>query len=122
MAAHTLIYGTAFRDDDYSDPRGGVRVYRAGGAQFLGYDSSDMEHVCSDACLRKRRAQILAAGEGFREDDYRGGNELFHALVGPEFDNRDVTTIDVSGFDPGDDPYVVCAVCGDVMIDDMEEE
>jgi hypothetical protein len=115
----SVIFGTAFEvptDDDILD-HPSVRPYRTDdGRAFIGHDTLDIAHACGLPC-----AVLIVGGEwalAISHDDAMSGVDL----TGEKFtDGRPTgyfTTFDIVAFDPGDDPYVVCAQCETVLLRD----
>lgn len=106
----SIIFGTAFEAELNAMGTDNIRVYAHDGHTYIGHDSSEIVHVCDEDCLR----QALP-------DEYVLSDELNYTYVSihpwqTEPDHLGswmtyVRTADVSDFDPGDDPYVLCAAC-----------
>lgn len=116
----SLIYGKAF-EVPANDPIKGhpsVRTYSARGRVFIGHDTDEIAHVCNETC-----ASGLVAKDGalWRETDEQSSYVAPDRGVRNAIHGRYARTIDVLPFDPGDDPYVLCAHCGAELLRDDEK-
>lgn len=108
----TVIFGRAFLDNHHIKTHEQVRVYEVGDNTYIGSESTDMEHFCSGQCAITRLNKLNYCRIS--------GNQYFHLHVGwPER----IDTADLQDLDTGDDPYVECAACGEVLVrDDVKYE
>lgn len=108
----SLVFGTAFEvsptDEILDHPS--VRPYRMGGSAYVGAETDEILHVCDRECaMRVMTGEYLPA---------EGGDAYVSTHPYTSRDGRTVRTVDVVGFDPGDDPYVLCAACGEELLRD----
>jgi len=99
--ATSIVYGNAFPDT--RDDNAHIRQYVKGGEVWTGYDTDDIAHYCDRLCARND----LAGWEPTDDADVwirREGGASDH-----------VATADIGSADYGDDPYVECATCGEVL-------
>lgn len=106
----SVIFGEAFEADPGTMGTENIRVYRHNGHTYIGHDSSEIIHVCDNDCLiQALPSEYVQDGidwstfvsiHPFARGTNRDGTPLMH-----------VRTADVGDFDPGDDPYVLCAAC-----------
>lgn len=112
--ALSLVDGTAYEvstaDEILDHPS--VRPYLMGGAAYIGIDTLDIVHTCDRDCamriipqnyFRAESGDAYVSGVNYRSD---------HGVT--------VRTIDILDFDPGDDPYILCAACGAELLRDDE--
>lgn len=104
----SIVYGQAFEvpSDDPIANHPSVRTYRLGdGRLFVGSDTDEIGHACNHACA------ILSVGSGWTPTV---GPEDSMSYVVPETG----ATVEIVGFDPGDDPYILCDSCGAELLRD----
>lgn len=112
--ALSLVSGTAYEvhttDEILDHPN--VRPYRMGGAAYIGIDTLDISHVCGWDC-----AMRIIPQNHFRAES---GDAYVAGVTYPSKHGITVRTVDILDFDPGDDPYVLCAACGAELLRDDE--
>jgi hypothetical protein len=114
----SLIYGEAFEADPAAMGTDSIRVYRSRGKTFIGHSTHDIGHCC-DECL----GQAIPNEYLPSDNDPRAYVSIHEEHRPPRGLHRGLTvvrTCDVVAFDPGDDPYIVCEVCGEELYRDDE--
>lgn len=104
----TIALGLATEVERGEDIGSGVRIYLADGRAFMGTETTDLVHVCGPACAQT----VIEEMGGFVQCDDPATQEY----VCTEADvNGEFATADVSSFDAGDDTYVLCGACKEVL-------
>src|SRR3954447_6453180 len=116
--ALSMIYGEAIEISGPID--GTVRLYELDGRTFLGTDTYEIVHVCGNVCrddLVQSEGDRWTQTDNSNRDEFVSLTELVDTSGEPtgKFD-----TLDVQGFDRGDDPFVLCAACGAELYRDDE--
>lgn len=112
----SIVFGTAYEVAEPLD--GNVRNYNAGGRHFIGHDSSDIVHVCDEACAQ---TVITEAGPYVKCEDTDAYVIVPDVPYDPSEMFRNVPTADIHGFDPGDDPYILCGACETELLRDEDK-
>ncbi len=113
----SLVYGSAFQIDVGADEdTSRIRVYRNDGQTYVGYDTTDIVHVCDRGCMF----------QAIDDSIYAPADIDSRTFVSIDTETRDdgrtyVSTIDVLEFDPGDDPYILCGACGAELLRDDDK-
>lgn len=111
----SMVYGSAFQTTILYDDR--LRLYRHGDKSYVGYDTSDIVHVCDETCL----FQVVDDDVYAPADNDSRVFVSIHPRPVPAKGVTYVDTIDVVDFDPGDDPYVLCGACGTELLRDDDK-
>lgn len=109
----SIVFGTAF-EVPAGDRSSFVRKYRIDGDSrlFIGEDTSDISHVCNEACAE---TVLREAGNYVRCEDPGSYIIVPDAPFNPSDLFTHISTADIQEFDRGDDPYVCCAACGEEL-------
>lgn len=113
----SLVYGSAFQSDiGTDDDTSRIRVYRHDGRTYVGHDTTDIVHVCDKSCMFQAIDDSVYAPADIDSTVFVSIDTETRA------DGRTyVATIDVLGFDPGDDPYILCGACGAELLRDDDK-
>lgn len=115
----SILYGSAFLDDRPLTGDENIRVYTWHGHQYIGRDTSDISHTCSHDCTL-----ALLNLDGYQivhEHAWQGyWTAVAVKTLSPD-EWATINTADVQVLDTGDDPYVECANCGDVLVHNDQE-
>lgn len=104
----SIIFGEAFEADPVVQG-GNIRVYTIDEHTYIGHDTSEIVHVCDNTCLIQALPNEYAACDD--SGDHYVSIHPFSRASGAAVTMTFVRTADVVDFDPGDDPYVLCAAC-----------
>lgn len=103
----TIVIGTAMEVNADHPDAAYVRIYRADGRAFMGTETHTLSHACDSAC-----AQSIVEEMG----GFVSCTDSTTALVCTEANvNGEYATVDVQSFDAGDDTYVLCDACKEVL-------
>lgn len=121
----SAILGDAFEVEPNCPDGPNYRLYRVNGRTFMGCESDDIVHLCDRKCLASFLERDF--GVGLSDATIVACNSPDAWIDTQETQFTDGTgtdkflTIHVAGFDPGDDPYILCAVCERELLRDDEK-
>lgn len=112
MKKLSLVFGEAYEvhpnDEILESPN--VRGYVMGHATYVGVDTSEVVHLCSDDCLHRYLPDEYC--QCVDTDSYAS----IHTWTGKH--GLMVRTADVGDFDPGNETHILCANCGTDLLKD----
>lgn len=118
MGSHTIIYGDAERDLFTSIADADALTFRGlDGHHYTAVSSFDVDYTCCTVCTLDVLAQLPAITTSVEMFD----GVPTAVVYGDDTDRPGIATV-YTGIDAGDDPYVVCASCKSVLVDNLEVE